>query len=179
MSRSQFQSKRFILRHAWLNLWDERMTTGRINQVAIFCTLRFRLLVACYQLARSPCCLAIRPRQQVVKVAFLKSTSTFSRSSCKSHRMHGLTGSFVVFRGHFEQILHWLEQPVAWSWQPYTAVCSHQQIMSVFNNWLAKSRLVDELTDEWIYDTSSQSETVNQQNRSTPYTWYHVGSLDF
>jgi hypothetical protein len=36
MSRSQFQSKRFILRHAWLNLWDERMTTGRINQVAIF-----------------------------------------------------------------------------------------------------------------------------------------------
>lgn len=34
MSRSQFQSKRFILRHAWLNLWDERMTTGRINQVA-------------------------------------------------------------------------------------------------------------------------------------------------
>ena len=35
MSRSQFQSKRFILRHAWLNLWDERMTTGRINQVAV------------------------------------------------------------------------------------------------------------------------------------------------
>ena len=35
MSRSQFQSKVFILRHAWLNLWDERMTTGRINQVAI------------------------------------------------------------------------------------------------------------------------------------------------
>ena len=38
MSRSQFQSKRFILRHAWLNLWDERMTTGRINQVAILNT---------------------------------------------------------------------------------------------------------------------------------------------
>ena len=34
MSHSQFQSKRFILRRAWLNLWDERMTTGRINQVA-------------------------------------------------------------------------------------------------------------------------------------------------
>ena len=29
------QYKAFILRHAWLNLWDERMTTGRINQVAI------------------------------------------------------------------------------------------------------------------------------------------------
>ena len=39
MSRSQFQSKRFILRHAWLNLWDERMTTGRINQVATIISL--------------------------------------------------------------------------------------------------------------------------------------------
>lgn len=29
------QYKSFILRHAWLNLLDERMTTGRINQVAI------------------------------------------------------------------------------------------------------------------------------------------------
>ena len=29
------QYKAFILRHAWLNLLDERMTTGRINQVAI------------------------------------------------------------------------------------------------------------------------------------------------
>ena len=33
MSHSQFQSKGFILRLAWLSLWDERMTTGRINQV--------------------------------------------------------------------------------------------------------------------------------------------------
>ena len=24
---------KFILRHAWLNLWDKHMTTGRINQV--------------------------------------------------------------------------------------------------------------------------------------------------
>ena len=40
MSRSQFQSKIFILRHAWLNLWDERMTTGRINQVANIKTIR-------------------------------------------------------------------------------------------------------------------------------------------
>ncbi len=35
MSRSQFHCiKMFILRHAWLNLWDKHMTTGRINQVA-------------------------------------------------------------------------------------------------------------------------------------------------
>ena len=25
----------FILRHAWLNLWDKHMTTGRINQVTV------------------------------------------------------------------------------------------------------------------------------------------------
>ena len=36
MSHSQFQSKRFILRLAWLSLWEERMTTGRINQVAFY-----------------------------------------------------------------------------------------------------------------------------------------------
>jgi hypothetical protein len=37
MSRSQFHSiKLFILRHAWLNLWDKHMTTGRINQVTVW-----------------------------------------------------------------------------------------------------------------------------------------------
>ena len=35
MSHSQFHSlNSFILTHAWLNLWDKHMTTGRINQVA-------------------------------------------------------------------------------------------------------------------------------------------------
>ena len=39
MSRSQFHSiKLFILRHAWLNLWDKHMTTGRINQVTVLST---------------------------------------------------------------------------------------------------------------------------------------------
>ena len=34
MSHPQFHStKLLILRHAWLNLWDKHMTTGRINQV--------------------------------------------------------------------------------------------------------------------------------------------------
>ena len=37
MSHSQFHSiSLFILRHAWLNLWDKHMTTGRINQVTTF-----------------------------------------------------------------------------------------------------------------------------------------------
>ena len=36
MSHSQFHSiKVFTLRHAWLNLWDKHMTTGRINQITI------------------------------------------------------------------------------------------------------------------------------------------------
>ena len=36
MSHSQFHSMLLlILRHAWLNLWDKHMTTGRINQVTI------------------------------------------------------------------------------------------------------------------------------------------------
>jgi hypothetical protein len=36
MSHSQFHSTNlFILRHAWLNLWDKHMTTGRINQVTV------------------------------------------------------------------------------------------------------------------------------------------------
>ena len=35
MSHSQFHCiELFILRHAWLNLWDKHMTTGRINQVS-------------------------------------------------------------------------------------------------------------------------------------------------
>ena len=39
MSHSQFHSiELFILRHAWLNLWDKHMTTGRINQVTILST---------------------------------------------------------------------------------------------------------------------------------------------
>ena len=34
MSHSRFHLLRLVLRHAWLNLWDKHMTTGRINQVA-------------------------------------------------------------------------------------------------------------------------------------------------
>jgi|FrelakmetLWP11LW_1041352.scaffolds.fasta_scaffold08272_1 hypothetical protein len=35
MSHSQFHCIPFILRRAWLNLWDKHMTTGRINQITI------------------------------------------------------------------------------------------------------------------------------------------------
>ena len=44
MSHSQFHSiKSFILTHAWLNLWDKHMTTGRINQVTIVFLLSLSL----------------------------------------------------------------------------------------------------------------------------------------
>ena len=33
MSHSQICYEKLNLRHAWLNLWDKHMTTGRINQV--------------------------------------------------------------------------------------------------------------------------------------------------
>ena len=36
MSHSQFHRTRAVLRHAWLNLWDKHMTTGRINQISIY-----------------------------------------------------------------------------------------------------------------------------------------------
>ena len=34
MSHSQIRCVKLILRHAWLNLCDKHMTTGRINQVS-------------------------------------------------------------------------------------------------------------------------------------------------
>ena len=36
MSHSQFRRIILILTHAWLNLWDKHMTTGRINQITTF-----------------------------------------------------------------------------------------------------------------------------------------------
>ena len=42
MSHSQICHEELILGHAWLNLWDKHMTTGRINQVIrnMKCTCR-------------------------------------------------------------------------------------------------------------------------------------------
>ena len=42
MSCTQFRCIRvLILRHAWLNLWDKHMTTGRINQVTLLSAFLF------------------------------------------------------------------------------------------------------------------------------------------
>ena len=35
MSYSRLYHIRLMLRHAWLNLWDKHMTTGRINQISV------------------------------------------------------------------------------------------------------------------------------------------------
>lgn len=47
MSHSQFRRIILILTHAWLNLWDKHMTTGRINQVSLEFSERFTLLLSC------------------------------------------------------------------------------------------------------------------------------------
>ena len=48
MSHSQFHSiNLFILRHAWLNLWDKHMTTGRINQVTTFRSTFVAIIYLC------------------------------------------------------------------------------------------------------------------------------------
>lgn len=47
MSRTQFHSSILLkLRHAWLNLWNEHMTTGRINQIACFFVQVFGVISA-------------------------------------------------------------------------------------------------------------------------------------
>ena len=67
MSRSQFHSiKLFILRHAWLNLWDKHMTTGRINQVTFLSNKKQRPHWALTQRATSISCsslFGLRPRR--------------------------------------------------------------------------------------------------------------------
>ena len=53
MSRLQFRCTILILRHAWLNLWDKHMTTGRINQVAaVWYKIRIVLVVDTYTLRK-------------------------------------------------------------------------------------------------------------------------------
>ena len=55
MSHSQFHLyKQFILRHAWLNLLDKHMTTGRINQVALCSFHYFSLFCFYLSLSFSP-----------------------------------------------------------------------------------------------------------------------------
>jgi hypothetical protein len=54
MSHSQFHSTNlFILRHAWLNLWDKHMTTGRINQVTTFRSAFAAIIYSCAWQART------------------------------------------------------------------------------------------------------------------------------
>ena len=57
MSHSQFHSTNlFILRHAWLNLWDKHMTTGRINQVTTFRSAFAAIIYLCVTSTHFPWC---------------------------------------------------------------------------------------------------------------------------
>ena len=73
MSHSQFHSTNlFILRHAWLNLWDKHMTTGRINQVTTFREDRFTRHQRGFQAFRS----------SSSRFPIRSSCSPFKRSAC-------------------------------------------------------------------------------------------------
>ena len=75
MSHSQFRSETLILRHAWLNLWDKHMTTGRINQVTWWRT----------QCGRKKSTNWILPRglQNLQSLQFENCISTFLRQSAE------------------------------------------------------------------------------------------------
>ena len=84
MSHSQFHStKLLILRHAWLNLWDKHMTTGRINQVTITLgsphahthTHTTRLSLVCVYVCA-------RPSRRCEKSRTTECTHLFSQRSC-------------------------------------------------------------------------------------------------
>ena len=70
MSHSQFHSiKLFTLRHAWLNLWDKHMTTGRINQITI---VQRKLGHAEFDLRHTP--QSINQETRSLEVLFLSSS---------------------------------------------------------------------------------------------------------
>ena len=112
MSRSQFQSKRFILRHAWLNLWDERMTTGRINQVAIFPIELWEMWRATHiskeNMARQ---LPPSSRSEIWKLEAFRPSSRWSKADQESTccellfiKILCIVLKLLVVRVHFEQI---------------------------------------------------------------------------
>ena len=82
MSHSQFHSiKQFILRHAWLNLWDKHMTTGRINQVSIvlnYCPWPL-LGVVVLDSIRMPTC---HPTPQSPVIIAYRKTKGFTGKQC-------------------------------------------------------------------------------------------------
>ena len=87
MSHSQFQSEVFILRLAWLNLWDERMTTGRINQVAFSFPKGF---------------ISYIPGTIWVKLLFSVSTNNYTTTNVKSYQDAACSPSLSSGRGRIK-----------------------------------------------------------------------------
>ena len=84
MSHSQFHRINwFILGHAWLNLWDKHMTTGRINQVSTFSR---RAVLSGEILCRaqpSPFQGTHTPRQTIIGLVFrVKRTNVHHQLEC-------------------------------------------------------------------------------------------------
>ena len=114
MSHSQFRSKKLILRHAWLNLWDKHMTTGRINQV----TTR-RWSVNC---STPRCCTRHQNtwwklQQQVVPYRLINNHESHHQYTV--HQMnHVIVAALFYFAASLEALSQWTPirkiQPTEW-----------------------------------------------------------------
>ena len=149
MSRSQFQSRIFILRHAWLNLWDERMTTGRINQVAIFPRI-------CFQLWK----LSTRSITYFVANDSVRDWSKLTLNQLSAKWRWNLL-SRQSFRVQLEQILKHIAQRKQ---ELSLATSFALSIRNAFASFSPSAKhQLERSTNKSIWDTTSHSETINQQ----------------
>ncbi len=65
----------FILRHAWLNLWDKHMTTGRINQLTISGFTRFISALTNRRSSRSTEYVSNVPRDRITRAKSIALTA--------------------------------------------------------------------------------------------------------
>ena len=119
MSHSQIQRKLFILRRAWLNLWDKRMTTGRINQIAIVLESK----------------IYIDLQQHTHEERSLTSPHIYTDTQIKlwgfpwgkTHTTRSIAVLYNVFRQFF---CHKTKENPRWPWELKCAMCS----------WITRSR---------------------------------------
>ena len=121
MSHSQFHSMNlFILRHAWLNLWDKHMTTGRINQVTIANSRSLKLS-------------AVKQTTSQSKSGLLGLRHSDPKRVCKWLR------EFLPFKDHSlpfcngSQIFHSLEVP-GWGPRMVNPSCIKPQLVLLFRS---------------------------------------------
>ncbi len=147
MSHSQFHSTNlFILRHAWLNLWDKHMTTGRINQVTTIRNAWGGASTPCYRLPRG--CLHstgvhqwIRSRLQIQKgKAIITGQPSALERTSKSHNQRP---DHLVPRSHKIQAHFSLSSKRQRSWPSVRTTSNRQHLKGT-----QQSRRIP----EWLFD---------------------------